>query len=453
MIERVWREDVEGAAAWLLDAALRRGAAQADLLWTWGVRNSFSLCDGEPEEDRMGSGQGLGLRLLDGAGRQGVAFVNSLDRHRLEHLLQWSLHNCRQAEVLEGLGLYGGPAADEVDLELEDPRIMALTASERHELCRSMDGRARDCDPRIVAVRSASWDDGWGEGFYASTEGLSFWHRATFAACGVSVVLEEGETVEMGGSGGESRSLKGLDPLFHAREAVEKTALVLGGKSLPTGRYPLVLDAEVTADFVDLLGELFLASNVRRKSSLLAERMGDAVAASCLTLVDDGRIPGGMGSSLVDGEGVPTGRTTLLEGGRVLSFLYDLRHARLEGRASTGNGARGVGTLPDVGTNNLFFLPGTASTEDLLKAAEGGIFVTEIMGLHTVDTVSGEFSLGIKGALIRSGHPAEPVAGVTMAGSILDLLAGVKALGKELRFFGTTGGSALAVDDMAIAGL
>jgi PmbA protein len=75
------------------------------------------------------------------------------------------------------------------------------------------------------------------------------------------------------------------------------------------------------------------------------------------------------------------------------------------------------------------------------------------MGLHTVDTVSGDFSLGIKGALIRCGHPAEPVAGVTMAGSILDLLAGVKALGKELRFFGTTGGSALAVDDMAIAGL
>ena len=447
------RADIEGAAAWLLDEARRRGAAEADFLWSWGVRNLFSLCDGEPEEDRMGSSCGLGLRTLDGAGRQGVAFVNSLDRSRLSHLLDWSLHNCRQAEVLEGLGLYRGDPVADVDLELEDPSLYDVSPVDRLRFCRDMDEAAREADSRVLSVRSASWDDGWGEGFYASTEGLSSWHRATFAACGVAVVLEEGEATEMGASGGESRSLSGLSQAFFAREAVQKTALVLGGSPLPTGRYTLVLDPEVTADIVDALGELFLASNIRRNSSLLRGRLGEVIGSTCLTLVDDGRLPGRMGSSLVDGEGVATRRTTLLDEGRVASFLYDLRHARLEGCPSTGNAARGVGTLPDVGTNNLFLLPGSRRPEGLLRAAEGGLYVTELMGLHTLDTISGEFSLGIKGALLRDGRPSEPVAGVTVAGTLLDLLARVEALGDDLRFFGSSGGCTLVIDNVAVAGL
>ncbi len=453
MIDGFRRADIEGAAAWLLDEARRRGAAEADFLWSWGVRNVFSLCDGEPEEDRVGSSCGLGLRTLDGAGRQGVAFVNSLDRDRLSHLLDWSLHNCHQSEVLEGLGLYRGESAADVDLELEDPALYGLSPRDRLQFCRLMSEAACEADGRIVSVRSSSWDDGWGEGFYASSEGFASWHRATFAACGVAVVLADGDATEMGGSGGEARSLSQLSPAAYALEAVQKTALVLGGRPLPTGRYTLVLDPEVTADIVDALGELFLASNIRRNSSLLRGRLGEVIGSSRLTLVDDGRLPGRMGSSLVDGEGVPTGRTTLLDGGRVVSFLYDLRHARLEGRASTGNAARGVGTLPDVGTNNLFLLPGTMKAGDLHRGAEGGIYVTELLGLHTLDTVSGEFSLGIKGAVLRDGLPSEPVAGVTVAGTLLDLLAQVESLGDDLRFFGSSGGLTLVIRDVALAGL
>lgn len=453
MIDAFRRDDIEGAAAWLLDEACRRGAAEADFLWSWGVRNLFSLCDGEPEEDRVGTSCGLGLRTLDGAGRQGVAFVNSLERSRLSLLLDWSLHNCRQAEVLEGLGLYGGPSPSEVDLGLEDPSIYDVSPSDRLQFCRLMGEAACEADGRVRSIRSASWDDGWGEGFYASTTGRAIWHRATFAACGVAVVLEEGDEVEMGGSGGEARGLSGLDPAFHGREAVGKTALVLGGRPLPTGRYSLVLDPEVTADIVDALGELFLASNIRRNCSLLRGRLGETIGSPALSLVDDGRLPGRMGSSLVDGEGVPTGRTTLLDRGRVASFLYDLRHARLSGRSSTGNAARGVGTLPDVGTNNLFLLPGSERPQDLLRSAEGGLFVTELLGLHTLDTVSGEFSLGIKGAVLRDGIPCEPVAGVTVAGNLLELLAQVEALGSDLRFFGSSGGCTLVIRDVAVAGL
>ncbi len=454
MIEGFRRADVEKAASWLLDEALKCGAAQADLLWSWGVHNAFSLSGGEPEEDRMGSAQGLGLRLLDGVGRQGVAFVNSLDRDRLCDLLQWSLHNCRNAEILEGLGLYDeDPVSETVDLELEDPAVYALSSRDRLDFCRRMSAIAGEADRRVVSVRSASWDDGWGEEFYASTEGRSFWHRATFAACGVAVVLEEGDAVEMGGSEGEVRSLSRLSPSFHAVEAVRKAGLVLGGRPLPTGRYSLVFDPEVTADFVDLLGELFLASNIRRNSSLLRGRLGETVGSPGITLVDDGRLPGAMGSTLVDGEGVPTGRTVLMEKGKVSSFLYDLRHARLEGRSSTGNAARGVGTLPDVGPHNLFLLPGSLKPEAIYRSCQGALFVTEMLGLHTVDTVSGEFSLGIKGALIRDGLPAEPVAGVTVAGTILELLSRVRAVGDDLRFFGTIGGCTLVVDDAAIAGL
>ena len=451
MSERTSRMEIEALGDWLLSQARSAGVAEADLLYAAGESHGVELRDGEPEDQSSGVSEGLGLRTLDGRGRQGVAYANRLDRQTLTDLVRWSWHNCLKGEPREGIGL-GRPVAAEEPLPLEDPALEGLAPEERLLRCRRMTEAARGEDPRVVSVRGAAWHDGWGESFYASTAGHAFWERGTFAGCSVAVVLQEGDLVEMGGFGEESRRLDRLHEESVARRAVARTREVLGGEPVPTGCTTLVLDPEVAASLMEEVGELFCVSNVHKNRSLLKGRLGQTVASPAVCLEDRGRLPWGMGSALFDGEGVPTGTTVLLEQGVARNFLYNLEYARRDGVESTGNAARSLSSLPDVGTTNLVLCPGARTQAELIRQVDRGVYVTELLGLHTLDPVSGEFSLGAKGRVLEAGEFRGPVAGITMAGNLVDFLRRIVAVGSDLTFFGSVGACTLVVDHVAVAG-
>ena len=444
--------EVESWAADCLAQAVAQGATQADLLFTAGAGTSLVLRDGEEEERSRGVSCGVGLRTILGDGRQGVAFINGFDPAMRSCLVPWSLANARDSTADEAVGLYEGPLGACDALEMEDPTLEALSPADRFARAAEITDRARGEDPRVVSVRAASWYDGWGKLFYASSAGLFGWQRSTSVGCALSVVLQEGDAFEMGGAGEHARFVADLSLEKMAREGVRRTALSLGGEPVPTGYYPLVLDPESAASLVDEVAELFLGSNVQKGKSLFRGRLGEEVGEAVLSLVDDGRLPRRDGSAPFDGEGFPTGRTLLLDRGRVNAFLYDLATARREGGRSTGNAVRGISSAPDVGASNVFILPGNEAPEAIRRQRDPALLVTEFMGLHTLDPVSGEFSLGAKGVVLRSGLPAEPFAGVTVAGNLTDLLRGIVAVGNDLRFFGSTGGCTLLVDRVAVAG-
>lgn len=446
------RGQIEALATWLLDQCRDGGAADADVLYSCGTSYELSLRDGEPEECASGNFSALGIRTIFSDGRQGIAYGNRLDRASLSGLVGWSLHNCRNSEPEEGISLYRGPRVAGGDLRLCDPAVPQITPSSRMEHCQEMTAAAKREDSRVVSVRSASWSDGWGESFYATTAGFSGWRDGTSVSCEVAVILQDGEVTEMGGYGQHDRSLAVLSPLMSAKKAVKRTADILGGKPIPTGRYTLLLDPETTSALIDEIAELFCASDVHRGHSMLAGRLGTAVAAPCFSLVDDGTLPGRIGTSPFDAEGVPTRRTVLIEGGVARSYLYNLQYAQKDGVESTGNASRGLSSLPDVGTSNLILEAGTSSPEALVQSVKSGLWVTELMGLHTLDPVSGDFSLGAKGIAVKNGALAGAVGGITIAGNLLELLNKVVAVGNDFEFFGSTGACTLVVDDIAIAG-
>jgi PmbA protein len=159
-----------------------------------------------------------------------------------------------------------------------------------------------------------------------------------------------------------------------------------------------------------------------------------------------------MGSAPFDGEGVPTGRTVLIEAGIAVNYLYNLQYASKDGVNSTGSASRSIGSLPDVGTSNLLLMPGSESRESMIRGISNGFLVSELMGLHTLDPISGDFSLGAKGVRISGGVPGEPVAGVTIAGNLLDLLNKVAAVGSDVTFFGSIGAPTIVVENVSVAG-
>jgi PmbA protein len=196
---------------------------------------------------------------------------------------------------------------------------------------------------------------------------------------------------------------------------------------------------------------------VQRGRSLFAGREGEEVADPVLAVADDGTDPEGPGSAPFDGEGSPTRRTTLLEGGRLLTFLFDARTARRAGRASTGNASRrSYRSPPSVRTTNLIVEPGRDDLGGLARQAGVGLYVTDVAGLHSgVNPVSGTFSVGASGLLIENGELAAPVRELTIASDLVSMLKGVRAVGSEARwvpFGGSVKAPPLLVGEMTVSG-
>jgi PmbA protein len=434
--------------------SMRGGISGADVIYGFSVSHSLSLRDGEPEENTSGVSGGIGLRCIGDGGRQGVAFGNNLSRDALTNMIEWSRANCMNSEPEEGISLYGGALEDDASsLELCDEEITrGVDSGRRMRECLDMTGEAKGRDSRVVSVRAASWGDGYSESFYASTSGIMGWRASTSASCGVAVVLSDGDSYEMGGFGNSARRLDDLDGPSYARISVDRTASVLGGHPLPTGRYTVVMGPEISSSIACVIGELFCASDIHKGRSMMKGKLGGTVASSAITLIDDARMPRRLGSSMFDGEGVPTGRTVLIESGVAKNYLYNLQYASKDGTSSTGSAARGIGGLPDVGLSNLVLQPGDETHESLIKGVAAGFLVSELMGLHTFDPISGDFSLGAKGVRISGGVLGEPVAGVTIAGNLLDLMMNMTAVGSDLEFFGSAAAPTVVVEDVSVAG-
>ena len=434
------RDRVMEAAGLLIKKAFSTGAAASDVLFSSSEGHTLELRNGQPEENTTGSSIGIGLRTIDGKGRQGIAYVNSLERGDLDDLLDWSWANCRLSEPDPDVALYSGPFVPSAAVEIADSRIGGIDSEYRLSMCTEMTEIANATDSRVESVRSASWSDGYGQVLYMSSAGFSGWYEESSVSCGVSVVLKGTTGMEMGGYGSDS-------------EAVRRTAAVLDGSPVRTGRYDIILDPEVTASLLEVLGDLFLASNVHKDKSLLKGQLGKKVASDLLTITDDGTIPWGIASSPFDGEGHPTKKTVLLENGVVRSFLYNLEYAKHDGVSSTGNAARGISTLPDIDVSNISVRPGCSGPKEIISSTGKAIYVLELLGLHTVDPVSGDFSVGIKGFLVDSGRYAVPIAGMTIAGNIVEILDRIDKVGEDLKFFGNIGGCTLVVKDVAAAGI
>ncbi len=248
-----------------------------------------------------------------------------------------------------------------------------------------------------------------------------------------------------------------LDPQAIGEEAADRALALKGARQPESRRCPVVLDAFVSASFAGFIGAMLSADAVQRGRSLFAGREGELVAESSFVLVDDGREPGGPSSAPFDGEGAATRQTPLIDGGRLVGYLYDARTARKDGRATTANASRGsYRTPPSVGTTNLLIEPGETTLEGLISQAGDGLYVTDVAGLHSgVNPVSGTFSVGAAGRLIEGGELGRPVREITIASDLVGMLRAVSAVGSQSRWM-PLGGSVKAVPlliaEMSVSG-
>jgi PmbA protein len=188
--------------------------------------------------------------------------------------------------------------------------------------------------------------------------------------------------------------------------------------------------------------------------SPFADRLGEQIASPLLTIVDDPTDARSLAADSHDGEGLATRRTVLVEGGVLQGFLLDTYTGRRLGRPSTGSAVRGARSTPSPGVQALAVEPGTATVDELLVAHEGALVVQAMTGLHSgVNAVSGDFSVGVEGMLVRDGQPAEPVREVTVASTLQRLLLDVTAVGAEVEWLPSGAGlPTIVIGEVALSG-
>jgi PmbA protein len=203
-----------------------------------------------------------------------------------------------------------------------------------------------------------------------------------------------------------------------------------------------------------LIDHIFDAINgdaIYRHSSYLTGKLGEQIAGENITIVDDGTIVGGFGSSPFDGEGVPTRRTVVVERGVLKSYLLNSYTARKLKLQTTGNAARGLTGNPSIGSGNFYLEPGTISPQEIISGIRSGLYVTEFLGFG-VNLVTGDFSRGASGLWIENGEFAYPVEEITVAGNLKDMFKNVSAIGSDLEFRSSIAAPTIQIEGMTVAG-
>ena len=305
-------------------------------------------------------------------------------------------------------------------------------------------------------MREAAWSDGTGASLLLTQKGVRTPDVYSSCSAALDLAVADGAERQAAWHWDASRH-PDLDLAAIGAEAALKGARKLNPQRLPAGKYSVVLHPEVALDLLGIVAGMLDAESVLKQRSLFAGKLGEAIASPLLTLVDDGRLteaPGrpALGTEPWDAEGLPTRRTVLLDGGVLKTYLHTLKTAAEMGMAPTASAGRGLGSQPGATTFNLFPLPGDKAPEVLYGLAGNGVLITEIMGLHTVDPVSGDLSVGASGLRIRDGQLAEPVDKLTFAGNLRDFLTRIVALGSDLRWYGSSAGLSILLEDISLGG-
>jgi len=231
-----------------------------------------------------------------------------------------------------------------------------------------------------------------------------------------------------------------------ATMAVRRAVDLFGARKPPTMRVPVIFERDVAAMFLDDVFSAVSAGNVAVDNSWLTERTGSRIGSELVTIVDDGRLVGKLGSSPFDGEGVPTQRTAVFERGTLQTFLYDTYYARKLGAASTGNSTGG-----GIGPNNFYLEPGAMSLAELIAATPLGVLVLDTIGFAT-EHASGTYSRGARGFFIENGELAYPIDEFTVAGQYVDMLANIDAIANDLQFDAAVVSPSFRVSELMVSG-
>lgn len=443
------RELVDG----VVKNAAKRGASAVDVFVV--EDESFSVLVRMRGVDTVKSAREkrLGLRVFLGQ-RSATTATSDFSPEALDRLLAdtMAMAKATPEDPFGGLAESTAFAPAFPDLDLWDPESAALPVPERIAIANRAETAAIECDPRITNSEGAEYGHHDTRVVFANSHGCCGEYRASSVGLSVTPVAKDEAGMQRDGWYSTRRWLRGLEsPEAIGRKAAERTLRRLGARKVATQEVPVVFDPDMAASLLRSLCGAVSGSSIYRGASFLVGKLGHEVAAAGLTVVDDGRMPGALGSRPFDGEGLPTRRTVVIDKGVLTSYLLDTYTGRKLGLASTGNASRSLGQRPTVGPMNFYAEPGAASPDEIIRSIDRGLYVTEMIGFG-VNLVTGDYSRGAVGMWIENGELAYPVEEITIAGNLKDILRDIEMVGNDLEWRSSIASPTIKVARMTVAG-
>jgi PmbA protein len=451
--------DLESLAADVVAMAVKAGASDAEAMVREGDEFSVNVRMGQVETLKESGSRGLGLRIFLGT-RSASTSTSDLTPDGIRQLVEGAVALAKVTEEDPFSGLPErsefGSVSDDLHLFYED--VYSLSGAERIEWARRAEAAALSADPRITNSDGGSFDAATGSMVLANSRGFVGGYRTSYAGVSAApLAMDADGSMQRDGWGSSARCFAHLEsPEEIGKEAARRTLRRLGARRVSTQQVPIVFAPEVARSLIGSVFEAASGDSIWRSASFLAGRLGEQIAASSLTIIDDNLMllptgAGGFGSSPFDGEGLPSRRTVIVENGVLQNYLLNTYAARKLGMKSTHNASRGLAGTPGIGCGNLYLEPGTQTPEEILAAIPAGLYVTSLMGFG-VNVVTGDYSRGATGLWIENGQLTHAVEEVTIAGNLAEMLKNVTAIGSDLEFRGSVASPTLRIDGMTIAG-
>ncbi len=440
----------------VLREVARAGGGDAELCVHRARVRRFDARDGGIDALSFSDTRALGLRVFRD-GRMGFSYAFRDDADSVRRMVEAAVFCAGASDPDPAYGLPDaapGPAPDaDAATRFYDPACETVDDEAKAAFARELEARTVAFDPRMKRVRSASLRETVAETAVVSSAGACASARESAYFAYVDSVAEDGTGGQTGYGFGFARCFADLDLSAIAAEGAGRALRMLGARPLPTGRYAAVLENGAAAELLEVLIPSFLAPQVAKGKSMLAGKLGAAVASEAFEIVDDPLCPEGSGAAAFDGEGAPSRRNVLVAGGALRTYLSDSFWGRRLGSGSTASCRRpSPKSPPTVGIGNLRVAPGARDLAGLLREAGSGVLLTDFLGIHTADPVSGDFSVGAAGIRFDGGEEREPVRGFAVSGNVLGLLKRVAEAGSDFRWFGNVGSPSLAVPDVDVGG-
>jgi len=451
--------DLESLAADVVAQAVKAGASDAEAVAREGDEFSVNVRLGQVETLKESGSRALGLRVF--LGKQSASTSTSdLTPDGIRLLVEGALALAKVTaeDPLNGLPETGEFGAIEEDQHLYFDDVYSLPGSERIEWARRCEAAAMAADPRITNSDGGSFDAATGRKVLANSRGFMGSYRTSYAGVSAApLAVDENGAMQRDGWWSSARSFALVEsPEAVGAEAARRTLRRLGARRVPTQKVPIVFAPEVARSLIGSVFEAASGDSIWRHASFLAGRLGETIAASNLTIIDDNlmMLPtgvGGFGTSPFDGEGLPSRRTVVVENGVLKNYLLNTYTARKLGMRSTHNASRGLAGTPGIGCGNLYLEPGKLTPEQIVGDVAAGLYVTGLMGFGT-NIVTGDYSRGATGLWIENGQLTHAVEEITIAGNLGEMLRNVTAIGNDLVFRGSVAAPTLRIDGMTIAG-
>ena len=434
------------------------GSEEIEVYLSTGTDNEVQAYQGEIENLSSATSSGIGIRVLregPGGAQVGTAWAGSLEDEAIADALREARDNARFATEDEFIAFARPDGVAGVDLQLTDVSVLTTPLDEKIAMAIELEKMVRSGDSRIRQVDSANYSDYVAEAAIVSTTGICASYSRSGAYVSVEAIATDGVSDQTGWGLSAGRSPAQLDINLAASDAISRATRMLGAVKPASMKCTAVFDPRSTATLLSIIGGALSGEAVVYGRSFFANRIGEEVASSMFTLLDDPTDARHFNASAYDGEGLACRRNILIESGQLKAFVYDTVSARRAGTSSTGSAVRGgIAGSPSAGCRALQLAAGEIDQADMFRRVGNGIFVESLTGVHSgVNPISGDFSVGITGLMIRDGELAEPVREITVASTLQRMLLDVLFVGNDVEWLpGSAAGQSLAISGIAVSG-